>query len=305
MSDTATIFLPVWIARQSLCRKYSSRSPMRSGSLIRILIAAGESWVPGPAGRAFLSRCATGSVLSREAETSARLSTAPLGITSEKPPATASHRTCRAAGDRREAPGALMRLPMAMYCRTPVPEAIRRAEQIVERADRRRGAGGESSVPKGRLEEAELTEVSQKLAGFRGCGSANLLAHRLRKDPRPAPSDGRCGYSGARGAGSWTVRILWRVRRWTSRGRPMTSKTRAASSWIWQRFWRSPGRIGEVVPTLEGALALFKRKGNTVSAAKANAGPSSRDASDLHSRAESVREAAPSGRLVCPEPVPC
>jgi class 3 adenylate cyclase/tetratricopeptide (TPR) repeat protein len=114
------------------------------------------------------------------------------------------------AGDGREAAGALMRLPMAIYYGpTPVPEAIERAEKVIERASGMRavestalaGLGGLNAMcgefETARALIARARAISDEL-GFRvWVAGFSLIAgdiEMLADDPRAAEAELRSGY---------------------------------------------------------------------------------------------------------------
>jgi class 3 adenylate cyclase/tetratricopeptide (TPR) repeat protein len=121
------------------------------------------------------------------------------------------------AGDVREVAGALMRLPMAMYYGpTPVPEAIRRAEEILDRAGSGRVVQSTALVclaglhaMSGRFEEAgnllaRGRAISEEL-GFRvwlaGFSLVSSDIAMLTDDPYAAEEELRCGYRTLEGMG--------------------------------------------------------------------------------------------------------
>jgi class 3 adenylate cyclase/tetratricopeptide (TPR) repeat protein len=121
------------------------------------------------------------------------------------------------AGDAREAAGALMRLPMAIYYGpTPVPEAIQRAEAILARAQKAPGVQSTCLVclaglhaMAGHFEHARSLlargrAISEEL-GFRVWQAGfSLLASdiaMLRDDPAAAESELRRGYQALEGMG--------------------------------------------------------------------------------------------------------
>jgi class 3 adenylate cyclase len=121
------------------------------------------------------------------------------------------------AGDRREAAGAVMRVPMAIYYGpTPVPEAIQRAEAILARAQRAPGVQATCLVclaglqaMAGQFEHARTLlargrTITEEL-GFRvwqaGFSLLSSDIAMLRDDPAMAESELRRGYQALHGMG--------------------------------------------------------------------------------------------------------
>jgi class 3 adenylate cyclase/tetratricopeptide (TPR) repeat protein len=121
------------------------------------------------------------------------------------------------AGDRREAAGAVMRVPMAIYYGpTPVPEAIERAEGILARAKQAPGVQATCLVclaglqaMAGGFEHARMLlgrgrAITEEL-GFRvwqaGFSLLSSDIAMLRDDPATAESDLRRGYQALHGMG--------------------------------------------------------------------------------------------------------
>jgi class 3 adenylate cyclase/tetratricopeptide (TPR) repeat protein len=121
------------------------------------------------------------------------------------------------AGDAREAAGALMRLPMAFYYGpTPVPDAVRRADEVRERAAGARVAQSTALVclsglhaMSGRFDEARRSYVEGRAIadelGFRvWLAGFSLVAsdiEMLAGDPSAAEAELRRGYQALEGMG--------------------------------------------------------------------------------------------------------
>jgi class 3 adenylate cyclase/tetratricopeptide (TPR) repeat protein len=260
------------------------------------------------------------------------------------------------AGDRREAAGAVMRVPMAIYYGpTQVPEAIQRAEAILARAQQAPGVQATCLVclaglqaMSGQFEHARTLlargrQITEEL-GFRvwqaGFSLLSSDIAMLRDDPATAESELRRGYQALQGmgergllsmvvaelaravyaqeryeeaeqltqeservAGTADVRsqITWRAIRGKILARrhefaraeacaneairiveqtdDLNSHGRALMDLA--EMMELSNRPDDAVAALEGALELFERKGNVVSAEKARALLGGREAAPL------------------------